>query len=292
VKGTNSFRHKLKEKEQIITVELSPPKGIEVGDILQQAQQIRAKVDAFNITDNQRAIMRMSPIALSHLLIEQGQEPIMQLTCRDRNRLALQAEILAAYALGVRNFCFMTGDHPLLGDHPESKPVYDCDSVQLISLAKKLISGEDLAGKSLRGRPSFVIGAVANPQADPLEPQLIKIEKKIAAGAEFFQTQPIFDLKALESFLEKISGFGVRFLIGITPLKSVQMINFLNQKILVKPIPEELTVRMQRAKDPIREGISIAADLIKQLKPHVNGFHIMPIGLEQYLPELFERAGI
>jgi 5,10-methylenetetrahydrofolate reductase len=292
VKGNRQFRNTLREKARIITVELSPPKGTAVEDVLLNAELLKGRVDAFNVTDNQRAVMRMSPVALCHLLKERGHEPILQFTCRDRNRLALQSELLSAYALGIENYCFMTGDHPLLGDHPGSKPVYDCDSIQLIHMAKKLESGEDLAGRKLVGTPCFVIGAVANPLADPLEPQLIKLEKKVAAGVEFIQTQPIFDLEPLEIFLEKTRSFKVRFLIGITPLKSVRMIDFMNNKILSKPIPDRVRARIQGAADPIEEGIAIAAELMNQLKTSVRGFHIMPIGLERYLPKLFDLAGI
>ena len=286
------FRNKLREKDLTVTVELSPPKGTATEEILLHADLLREKIDAFNVTDNQRAIMRMSPLALSHLLKERGHEPILQLTCRDRNRLALQSELLSAYALGIENFCFMTGDHPLLGDHPTGKPVYDCDSVQLISLARGLERGEDFAGRKLSGVPSFVIGAVANPLAEPLEPQLIKLRKKVAAGIEFIQTQPIFDQEPLEKFLEMTSGLNVRFLIGITPLKSARMVEFMNHKILVKPIPMAVAERINKAKDPVREGITIAAELMAKIKSYVSGFHIMPIGLERELPELFEQAGI
>lgn len=286
------FRNKLREKDRIVTVELSPPKGTATEDILLYADLVRGEIDAFNVTDNQRAIMRMSPLALSHLLKERGHEPILQMTCRDRNRLALQSELLCAYALGVEIFCFMTGDHPILGDHPTSKPVYDCDSVQLISLARGLERGEDFSGRKLSGAPSFVIGAVVNPLADPLEPQLLKLRKKVAAGAEFVQTQPIFDLEPLERFLEMTSDLRVRLLIGITPLKSARMVEFMNNKILARPIPTAIAGRMNKAKDPAREGIAIAAELIVKIKSYVTGFHIMPIGLERNLPDLFAQAGI
>jgi 5,10-methylenetetrahydrofolate reductase len=286
------FRNKLREKDWIVTVELSPPKGTATEEILHHADRLREKADAFNITDNQRAIMRMSPLALSHLLKEKGHDPILQLTCRDRNRLALQSELLSAYALGIENFCFMTGDHPLLGDHPNSKPVYDCDSIQLISLAKGLERGEDFAGRKLTGTPKFIIGAVMNPLAEPLEPHLIKLRKKVAAGVDFIQTQPVFDLESLERFLEMTSDIEVRFLIGITPLKSPRMAEFMNNKILAKPIPAAIVDRMDKAKEPAREGISIAAELMIKIKSYVTGFHIMPIGLERNLPDLFEQVGI
>lgn len=286
------FGDQLEQKPTVVTVELYPPKGTSVDKVLQYAESIRGRVDGINVTDNQRAIMRMSPLAVCHLLRSRGHHPILQLTCRDRNRLALQADLLGAYALGIETLCLMTGDHPRLGDHPQARAVYDLDSVQLIRLARRLEQGEDLGGRKLEGSPRFVIGGVANPLADPLEPQLIKLRKKVKAGAQFIQTQPLFELEPLERFLEVTSDLRVRFLIGITPLKSAQMVRFMNSRILSRPIPQEVEERLGRSKDPVREGIEVAAELISRFKKYVSGFHVMPIGLEERLTELLDLAGL
>ncbi len=199
-----TFREKLEAGKFVVTSEIGPPKGIETAKLLEDAELIRGRVDGINVTDLQSSVMRLGSLAVCSLLKQKGLEPIFQITCRDRNRLALQSDLLSASALGIENILVLTGDHPALGDHPEAKPVFDLDSVQLLQVAGKLQEGSDMKGNKLEGvSPKFCLGAVVNPGADPLEPQIIKMEKKIEAGAKFFQTQAIYDIKLFENFLNK-----------------------------------------------------------------------------------------
>lgn len=289
------YLSKLFDQEKfVITAELSPPKGNAIQDTMDIARSIRNMVDGINVTDNQRAIMRMSSLAFSHLIKDTGNEPIMQICCRDKNRIALQSDILGAAALGIKNLCLMTGDYTTLGDHPEAKPVFDIDSVQLINLVRNMEKGETISGKKLSSKLSFSIGGVANPFAEPFDLQLMKLKKKVRAGAEFFQTQPFFDLSSILKFIDNVKEINAKFLIGITPLKSLKMIQFLNNNVLTKPIPEKITKRMSKTNNPSLEGIKIAVELIHEIKNRANkidGIHIMPIGLENQLPYLLEQLG-
>jgi len=237
--------------------------------------------------------MRLGSLAVSYLLKQNGFEPIYQLTCRDRNRLALQSDLLSAAALGIENVSILTGDHPVLGDHPEAKPVYDLDSVQLLQVAGKLASGCDMKGNKLEGpAPHFCLGAVVNPGSEPMEPQIMKMEKKIAAGAEFFQTQAIFDLKTFENFVSKTEHFKVPVIAGIVLLKSASMARFMNEHVSGILVPEEMIKAMDEAKDKAAVSVEIASRLIKQIKPMCRGVHIMPIGWHKILPDVLEASGL
>lgn len=271
-----------------ITVEIPPPKGADPRKNLEVARQVSGKVAGINVTDNQRGMMRMSALAFSHLLLDAGCEPIWQVCARDRNRLALQSDFLGAASLGIKNVCLMTGDFPTLGDNPEAKPVYDLDSVQLIKLANDFSKGKNIHGKPLQNHPSFFIGGVVNPFFEPLELELIKLQKKIEAGARFFQTQPFFDIESLDFFLERAKPLGAKILVGVTPLKSERMINFLNENVLTKPIPPEISSRISRASNPAMEGLKIAAEFANSIREKVDGIHIMPISQLQNLPALLE----
>ena len=268
----------------VVTVELPPPKGTEVQKTLDIAKSLKGIVDGINVTDNQRAIMRMSSLAFSHLIKDTGNEPIMQICCRDRNRIALKSDILGAGALGIKNLCLMTGDHTLVGDHPEAKPVFDIDSIQLIQLARKLESGRNISSNL-----SFSIGGVANPFSEPFDLQKIKLKKKVQAGATFFQTQPFFDYESILEFVDDVKGINAKFLIGFTPLKSVKMIHFMNKYILTKPVPKPIAVRIEKSNNQALEGIKIVVELIKKVRDltdKINGIHIMPLGLENHLPDI------
>ena len=278
------------KKDFVVTTEIPPPKGVNASSSLDIAKKILGRVDGINVTDNQRGIMRMCSLAFSHLLKEIGHNPIMQVCTRDRNRLALQSDILGAGALGIENICVMTGDHPKLGDHPDAKPVFDLDSIQLIKVIKELETGVCMSGKRLESSVKFFVGGVANPFFEPFELELIKIKKKIDAGAEFFQTQPFFDKGSLEKFLEEVRGLNTKFLIGISPIKSIKIINFLNEKVLTKKIPENISKRVETAENQTEEGIRIAAEFIREIKGMVRSIHIMPIGVESYLPYLLNEA--
>lgn len=287
-----TFKEKLQAGKFLLTSEVGPAKGIQTEKLLEDAELIRAKVDAINVTDLQSSVMRLGSLAVSSLLKQKGFEPIYQLTCRDRNRLALQSDLLSAAALGIENVLILTGDHPALGDHPEAKPVFDLDSVQLLQVAKRLQEGFDMKGNKLEGNlPKFCLGAVVNPGSDPLEPQIMKMEKKIVAGAEFFQTQAVYDLKTFENFLSKIKHVKVPVMAGIVLLKSAGMARYMNKNVAGVSVPDNLIKEMEESKDKMATSIEIASRLIKELKPMCRGIHIMPIGWDKVVPRVLEASG-
>lgn len=277
----------------MVTSEVGPDKGIETQGLLEDAQLIRNKVDAINVTDLQSSVMRLGSLTASYLLKKAGFEPIYQLTCRDRNRLALQSDLLSAAALGIENVLVTTGDHPSLGDHPQAKPVFDLDSVQLLQVARKLETGQDMNGNKLKGRPpKFCLGAAVNPGSDPLGPQVMKMDKKIEAGAEFFQTQAVFDLKTFENFLSKTKHIKIPVIAGIILLKSAAMANYMNRHVAGIVVPDSLIKEMEQSKDKAATSIEIASRLIKELKPMCRGIHIMSIGWETIVPKVLEASGL
>ena len=264
-------------------------------EIKEVAEFLRGRVDAVNVTDQQSSVMRLGSLATCHLLKEAGLEPVFQVTCRDRNRIALQSDLLSAYVLGVENVLSITGDLPSLGDHPQAKPVYDLDSVQLLEVIRRLNEGYDMVGNELQGKPNFYPGAVVNPGADTeaaFELQLIKMEKKIEAGARFFQTQAIYDVEVFARFMKRVEGFGVPVLVGIIPLKSAGMAKYMNKNVAGVSVPEELIEQMAGAEDRAKTGIEIAAKLIWELKDMCQGTHIMPIGWEKRVPAILDAAGL
>jgi len=288
-----TFKEKIQSGKFLLTSEIGPPKGIETKTILEDAELIRGRVDAINVTDLQSSVMRLGSLAVCSLLKQKGFEPIFQVTCRDRNRLALQSDILSAAALGIENLLILTGDHPTLGDHPEAKPVFDLDSVQLLEVVRKLQQGTDMKGNKLEGAPpKFCVGAVVNPGADPLEPQIIKMEKKIEAGAEFFQTQAVYDIKVFENFLNKIKHLKTTILAGIVLLKSAGMAKYMNKNVAGVFVPDNLIKEMEENKDKVATSVAIAARLIKELKPMCQGIHIMPIGWDKKVPLVIDAAGL
>ena len=271
-----------------VTAEVPPPRSANGEKNLSVAREVRDLLAGINVTDNQRGMMRMSSLAFSHLLVQEGCEPILQLCCRDRNRLALESDLIGAAALGIKNVCVMTGDYTTLGDRPGAKPVYDLDSVQLLRLASGLADGVYGNGKKLKESLPFFVGAVVNPFYEPFELELLKVAKKIGAGANFFQTQPFFDSASLDGFLEKTRKFDAKFLIGVTPLKSEKMIRFLNENVLTSPIPQDIERRICGAADPAKEGLKVAAEFVNEIRGRVDGVHLMPIGQIDKLPELLE----
>jgi methylenetetrahydrofolate reductase (NADPH) len=288
-----SFKDKIRSGEFVLTSEIGPPKGIETARIIEDAELIRKRVDGINVTDLQSSVMRLGSLAVCALLKQKGFDPIYQLTCRDRNRLALQSDILSAAALGIENILILTGDYPTLGDHPQAKPVFDLDSVQLLQVVGKLQQGLDMNGNKLEGAsPKFCVGAVVNPGADPLEPQIIKMEKKIEAGAEFFQTQAVYDIGLFEKFLSKIKHLKVPVLAGIVLLKSAGMAKFMNKNVAGVFVPDSLIKEMEEAKDKVAKSVEIASRLIKELKPMCQGIHIMPIGWDKKVPLVLDAAGL
>lgn len=288
-----TFKEKLLAGKFLLTSEIGPPKGIETKQLLEDAELIRGRVDGINVTDLQSSVMRLGSLAVCSLLKQKAHEPIFQLTCRDRNRLALQSDILSAAALGIENFLFLTGDHPALGDHPEAKPVFDLDSVQLLQVAKKLQEGMDMQGNKLIGMPpKFCMGAVVNPGADPLEPQIIKMEKKIAAGAEFFQTQAVYDIKVFENFLNKTRHLKTTIMAGIVLLKSAAMARYMNKNVAGVFVPDGLIKEMEETKDKQAKSVEIAARLVKELIPMCNGIHLMPIGWDKVVPKVLDASNL
>jgi 5,10-methylenetetrahydrofolate reductase len=288
-----TFKEKLQAGKFLVTSEIGPPKGIETKKILEDAELIRGRVDAINVTDLQSSVMRLGSLAVCSLLKQKGFEPIFQVTCRDRNRLALQSDILSAAALGIENLLILTGDHTTLGDHPEAKPVFDLDSVQLLQVVRKLQEGVDMKGNKLEGEaPKFCVGAVVNPGADPLEPQILKMEKKIEAGAEFFQTQAVYDVKVFENFLNKTKHLKTTIMAGVVLLKSAGMAKYMNKNVAGVFVPDDLIKEMETTKDKVAQSVEIASRLIKQLKPMCQGIHIMSIGWDKYVPRVLDASGL
>ena len=276
----------------VITSEAGPPKGVDTTKMLEEVDLLQGKVNAFNVTDQQSSVMRLGSLAVSLLLKQRGAEPIFQLTCRDRNRIALQSDLLSAYVLGIENILCLTGDYVSLGDHPDAKPVFDLDSVSLIETARALCEGHDLAGKELQGKPDFCIGAVVSPGAQPLEPQIIKMENKMRAGAQFFQTQAVYDLAQFAEFIRQIDHLDVPVLGGIILLKSAGMARFMNRNVAGVHVPEHLISRMEKAEDKVAASINIAAELVKGMKELCHGVHIMALGWEKWVPDVLDEAGL
>ncbi|MBU4388898.1 MAG: methylenetetrahydrofolate reductase, partial [Proteobacteria bacterium] len=256
---------------------------------------IKDRVDAINVTDLQSSVMRLGSMAFSHLLTDMGIDPIFQMTGRDRNRLALQSDLLSAWVLGIRNVLALTGDHPTMGDHPHAKPVFDLDSVSLLEMIGKLNSGYDMAGNELKGAPEFLPGAVVNPGADneaALDLQIMKMEKKIEAGAKFFQTQAVYDIDLFEKFIRRVEGFKVPIIGGVILLKSAGMARFMNKNVAGVFVPIPLIKEMTDTKDKVKKSVEIAARIVKRLKNLCQGVHIMALGWEKMIPAVLDQAGI
>jgi len=276
----------------VITSEVAPPKGVDTAEMIDNAGLLKPRVAAINITDQQSSVMRLGSLAASQMLKARGIEPVFQLACRDRNRIALQSDLLSASALGIENVLCLTGDHVILGDFPDAKAVFDLDSVSLLAVAKELSEGHDMGGNELLGTPDFCLGAVVTPGADPVEPQLIKMEKKIAAGATFFQTQAVFDAEAFARFVAEAKGFGVPMMAGIILLKSPGMARFMNKNVAGVRVPDALIDEMANAEDRPAKSVEIAGRLIREVKDVCQGVHIMPLGWEKRVPEVLEAAGL
>jgi methylenetetrahydrofolate reductase (NADPH) len=292
------FREALKKKDFVVTAEAGPGKGSNVEKIVEHIELLKDRVDGLNVTDNQSAVMRYPSLATCILIKEHGGEPVLQITCRDRNRLAIQADLLFAYSRGIDNVLCLTGDSVDVGDHKEAKPVFDLDSVQLIHLVHTLNSGKDMVGNELDGGVDFCIGASATPSADPIEPQLIKFEKKLSAGVDFIQTQAIYDLEEFKRFVEyarKIDA-EVKILAGIVLLVGAKMATYMNENVPGVFVPQYLIDELAQAPKGkgIATGIEIAGRLIRQIKEEgiCDGVHIMAIGREEKVPEILEAAGI
>jgi 5,10-methylenetetrahydrofolate reductase len=291
-----SFREVLKSGKFVITSEIGPPKGTNIEKMLHHIDLLKDKVDALNVTDHQSSVMRFPSIGGCLAIKEQGGEPILQVTCRDRNRLALQAELLLAYTRGIRNVLCLTGDAVVVGDHKAAKGVFDLDSSQLLKAIRQMESGKDLGGNALDGTVEFCAGAIVTPEANPIEPQLMKFEKKVEAGAEFFQTQAIYDLDKFAKFMEYARQFPVKILAGIILLVSAKMAKYMTDNVPGVFVPQNLIDELAAAPkgEAINKGIEIAGRMIVTIRKEsmCDGVHVMAIGREEVVPNILKAAGL
>lgn len=276
----------------IVTCELNPPKGVDLGRLYEKAEMLKGMITAFNITDSAGSIMTMAPIGVSHLLLDRGIETILQITGRDRNRIALQSDLLAAHALGISSLLCMSGDPAGRGDHPDAKDVLDLDSPGLLRAVKALNSGADIAGNELKGAPNFRAGAVANPGARNLDLEIRRMEEKIEAGAVFFQTQAVYDPSTFERFMNKAQRFDVPILAGLIILKSAKMARNLNDNLPGVFVPDKIVQEMDEAKSRQEKSVEISARIIREIQHMCRGVHIMAIGWEARIPHIIEAAGL
>ena len=292
--NAHSFVEVLESGKFVVTAELNPPKGTNLEPLFAHAERLKDDIDAFNLTDSHSARMSMAPMGAASLLVQRGIEPIMQVTCRDRNRIALQSDLLAAHALGVRNVLTMTGDTPAAGDHPDAKGVFDVDGIGLLQAVAALQSGQDLGRQSLRGAPDFCVGAVVNPGAPDLQKELGRMRDKMACGARFFQTQAVYDPAAFAAFMQEVRDDKVSILASCIVLRSANMANMARRLNTVPgiSIPEHLIKEMEDAADPARQGIAIAGRIIRELKSLAHGIHLIAIGQESRIPEILDEAGL
>ncbi|MCD8021829.1 MAG: methylenetetrahydrofolate reductase [Lachnospiraceae bacterium] len=282
--------------EFVVTAEVGPPKGCHIDNLLEEAKTYLSGIDAVNVTDNQSSVMRLGSLATCKALKDEGLTPIFQITCRDRNRIALQSDLLSAAMFGIENVLLLTGDHTKLGDHPQAKPVFDLDSVSLLHAVCQLEQGVDLGGNALVGEPpKFAKGAVVSPCSDSVDAQLAKMERKVRAGADYFQTQAVYEPEKFIKFMEKASQFGKPVQLGIVIPKSAGMAKYMNDNVAGIHVPQEMLDELRADKEKTKAGITgveIAARIIKECKPYCQGVHIMALGWESKIPALLEQAGL
>jgi len=284
-----------------ITGEIGPPKGTNMAPVLEEAEHyLKGKVVAVNVTDIQTAVMRLGSMAACHMLIDIGIEPVFQMVCRDRNRLALQSDLLSASALGIENVLSLTGDHVLMGDHKEAMPVYDLDSVTLLNAMVNLENGTDM-GRDMKGNPNkldgtpkFFKGCCVTPCADEPEMQVLKLENKVAAGAQFVQTQAVYDPKAFESFMKRIQHLKIPVLVGIVMLKNVGMAKYMNRSVPGVTVPDWIMQKLTDApkKEVASTSVKICGQLIREMRGMCQGAHLMTLGWDKYVPDIVAEAGI
>ncbi len=295
---TSRLEQILRAGKFAVTAEVGPPKSAQADVIQKKGGQLQQSADAFNVTDNQTAIVRMSSIAGARILIEMGLEPVIQMTCRDRNRIAMQSDLLGAHALGIRNVLCLSGDHMIGGNHPQARKVFDLDSVNLVGMVRGMSDGKFECGEELKPAPKFFIGAVENPFAPPYEFRPFRLNKKVEAGAQFIQTQMIFNVARFKEFMAKVCDLGLDkhtfVLAGVGPLKSPGMARYMRDNVAGCEVPDEFVKRMEKTpKDKWRsEGITICVEMIEQMKdiPGVAGVHIMSIEWEEAVPKIVEQA--
>jgi methylenetetrahydrofolate reductase (NADPH) len=294
ISGLSGFRQAVQAGEFLITAEVAPPKGGNPAEMLQMAQLLKGRVHAVNITDGSRAVLRMCPLAAAIILLQQGIEPICQMACRDRNRIGLQADLMGAQALGIRNILALTGDPVKAGDHPQAKPVFDLEAIRLLQLIRKMNNGLDSNDRPLTdGATSLFAGAAVDPQSPSWSGLQSRFEKKLAAGAEFFQSQLISDFDLLAKFMEEIAaGCHKPILAGVFLLKSAKNAKFVNRCVPGVTIPDHIINRLEKAKDPLQEGVAIAAEQVKLARELCQGVHLMAVKREDLIPQILDLAGI
>jgi methylenetetrahydrofolate reductase (NADPH) len=286
------LRDALAAGEFVVTGEVAPPHGTDYSAMLASVDKLAPHCHALNVTDNQGATLHLSSLAASRAVLDAGSEPIFQQTCRDRNRLALQSDLLAAWTLGLENVLFVTGDDPRGGDHPKAKGVFDLDSTQLLEIARGMNDGEDMNGSALTGATDFLMGGALFPEAEPWEIQLERALQKIDAGAAFFQTQAITDIDKLARSVEELRPTGVKIIAGILLFKSPRVIKFINERLAGLMVPEWISTRIEAAENPLEESIAIATEQLKSIKNIADGVHIMPLGSDDAVARILEGAGV
>jgi len=300
VKSGSNLEKLLRKGEFVVTSELGPPRGASREEVEKKAELLKGYADAFNLTDCQTAMVRLSSIASGAILLNMGMEPVVQLTCRDRNRIAMQSDILGAAALGMKNLLCLTGDHQCFGDHPEAKGVFDLDSINQLDMfrqmrdEKKFQSGEELKTEE----PKLFLGAAENPFADPFQYRAARLAKKVKAGADFIQTQIIYNVEKFEEWMSMVRDMGlhkkVSILAGVTPIRSLGMAKYMKKNVPGMDVPDELIKRLEGAEKKKAEGINICLEVIERVKKieGVSGVHIMAVEWEEIVPEITERAGL
>jgi len=285
---------KIRARTFVVTTELTPPKGVDLSDLFAKADALKGVVDAINLTESPRARMAVEPKSVGRLLLERGIEPIVQFTARDRNRIALQSDILGAAVLGIENVVFMGGDDPKNGDHPDAKPVFDINTSDMLRAATALNAGNDMSGAPLKGAPHLFLGATVNPAANNLAAEAVNTRRKIDAGAQFFQTQAVYDVESLLRFIDAAKPDGVALLVGVIPLKSFKMATWLNENVPGIVVPPSCLAEMAAvsgdAEAELRVSIEMAARIIREVKPYCAGVHLMALGWERHIPAILQSG--
>lgn len=297
--AVSNLQKVLEDGKFAVTAEIGPPKSADPEVITKHAAVLKGHVEAANLTDNQTAIVRMSSIAAGAICVQSGVEPVIQMVCRDRNRIAMQSDLLGAYALGCRNLLCLSGDHQKFGNHPDSKNVYDIDSIQFLHMMKVMVQEKKFqCGDEIKSDFDMFIGAAANPFGDPFEFRVTRLKKKIEAGAQFIQTQCIFDIDRFKKWMDEVVAQGlhkkVHILAGVTPMKSDKGFKYIKKYVAGMSVPDEMITRMEAAEDKKEEGIKICVETINEVKKMkgVHGVHIMAIGWESIVPRIIEETGL
>ncbi|MFQ5964394.1 MAG: methylenetetrahydrofolate reductase [Candidatus Scalinduaceae bacterium] len=298
-KSGSNLEKLLKKGEFVVTSELGPPRGASREAVEKKAEILKGYADAFNLTDCQTAMVRLSSIASGVILINMDMEPVIQMTCRDRNRIAIQSDILGAAALGMKNLLCLTGDHQCFGDHPDAKGVFDVDSIQLLDIVRQMRDEKKFqSGEEIKIEPRLFLGAAENPFADPFKFRAIRLAKKIKAGTDFIQTQIIYNIKKFEEWMNIVRDMGLHkkvfILAGVTPIRSLGMAKYMKNNVPGMDVPDEIIKRLEGAEKKKAEGINICLEIIEQVRniEGVSGIHIMAIEWEDIVPEIVERAGL